>query len=86
MYDLPHLTPRDVLLDILSYFLKNNVFSFNGEFFKQKYGVAMGTKLAPALVTIYLTLLEESFLKTAPLSHSLYLRYIDNLFFSLVAW
>ena len=57
-----------------------NVFSFNGDFFKQKYGVAMGTKLAPALATIYLALLEESFLETSPLSPSLYLRYIDDIF------
>ena len=42
------------------------MFSFKREFFKQKYGVAMGTKLAPAVATIYLALLEESFLKTAP--------------------
>ena len=31
MYNLPHLPPIHVFLDILSYVLKNNVFSFNGE-------------------------------------------------------
>ena len=66
MYNLPHLPPSDVFLDILLYVFKNNMFSFNRGFFKQKYGVAMGTKLAPALATIYLALLKESFLKTAP--------------------
>ena len=31
--------------------------------FKKKYAVAMGTKLSPALATIYFALLEEAFLK-----------------------
>ena len=86
IYDLPHLPPSDVFLDSLSYVLKNNVFSFNRKSFKQKYGVAMGTKLAPALGTIYLALLQKSFPKTASLSPCLYLRYIDDTFFNLVAW
>ena len=40
----------------------------------------MGTKLAPALATIYLALLEEAYLETAPLTPHLYLRYIDDIF------
>lgn len=40
----------------------------------------MGTKLAPALATIYLAQLEEAYLNTAPFSPLLYLRYIDDIF------
>ena len=81
-YDLPHLPPVDVFLEILSFVLKNNIFSFNGEMYHQLYGVAMGTKLAPALATIYLALLEEAYLNTTPTPPFLYLRYIDDILWS----
>ena len=72
----------DVFLDILAFVLKNNVFSFNGEMYRQLHGVAMGTKLAPTLATIHLTLLEEAYmyLKSAPFVLHLYLRYINDVF------
>ena len=42
------------LLDLLKYVLKTNVFKFNDLIFTQVCGIAMGTKLAPALATIYI--------------------------------
>ena len=70
----------DVFLEILAFVRKNNVFSFNGEMYRQLYGMAMGTKLAPALATIYLAFLEEAYLDSAPFVPHLYLRYIDDVF------
>ena len=40
----------------------------------------MGTKLAPALATIYIGHLEESFLAGRKLKPELWLRYIDDVF------
>ena len=57
----------DVFLEILAFVPKNTVFSFNSEMYRQLYGVAMGTKLAPTLATIYLALLEEACHNAAPL-------------------
>ena len=42
------------LLDLLKYVLKNNAFKFNDLIFTQVCGIAMGTKLASALATIYI--------------------------------
>ena len=49
------------LLDLLKYVLKNNVFKFDNLIFTQTCGLAMGTKLAPALATIYIRHMKESF-------------------------
>ena len=58
--------PQKVLaLDLLKYVLKNNVFKFGD--FAQLHGVTMGTKLAPALATIYIDDLEEQFLESRAL-------------------
>ena len=48
-----HHPMKVFLLGLLKYVLKNNVFQFDGRYYSQLCGVAMGTKLAPALATIY---------------------------------
>ena len=60
--------------------LKNNVFKFNEHIFTQLHGIAMGTKLAPALASIYIGDLEESFLSSCKLQPTLWVRYIDDVF------
>ena len=51
------------ILDLLKYVLKKNVLKFGDQVFTQLHDVAMGTKLAPALATMYIGDLEESLLK-----------------------
>ena len=68
------------LLDLLKYVLKNNVFKFGEHHFTQLHGIAMGTKLAPALATIYIGDLEESFIQEHTLKPDLWVRYIDDVF------
>ena len=68
------------VLDLLKYVLKNNVFKFGNQVFAQLHGVAMGTKLAPALATIYIGDLEEQFLESRVLKPELWVRYIDDVF------
>ena len=68
------------LLDLLKFVLKNNVFKFGDQVFAQLHGVAMGTKLAPALATIYIGDLEELFIESRTLKPDLWVRYIDDVF------
>ena len=68
------------LLNLLEYVLDNNVFQFNDEIFSQLYGIAMGTKLAPALATIYIGDLEENFIQSREDKPLLWVRYIDDVF------
>ena len=60
--------------------LKNNVFQFDNLTFTQLCGIAMGTKLASALASIYIGNLEESFLDSQSKKLILWRRYIDDVF------
>lgn len=63
--DIPHCPPLSILISLLSFVLNNNIFTFNQEIFLQTYGVAMGMKLAPALATLFLHLLEDSYISNS---------------------
>lgn len=69
-----------LLLDLLKFVLGNNVFQFDGRFFRQTCGIAMGTPLAPALATIVIADLEERYLLESTLTPTTWLRYIDDIF------
>ena len=68
------------LLDLLRFVLGNNVFEFDGRFFRQTCGIAMGTPLAPALATVVIADLEERYLSESALKPATWLRYIDDVF------
>ena len=64
--------------ELLKLVFENNVFEFNGYFFKQISGIAMGAKCAPSIANFYLSILEEKFLTIhRPL---FYYRFIDDIF------
>ena len=71
------------LLDLLKFVLYNNTFRFDGKYFRQICGIAMGTKLAPALATIVVADLEEQYLRTSPCKPLVWWRYIDDV---LAVW
>lgn len=45
---------KELLLEATDLVLKNNVFTFNGKYFHQVKGTAMGTKMAPTYATLCL--------------------------------
>ena len=62
---------------------KGTVFFFNGSYYKQRDGVAMGSPLGPALANAFLAhhetvWLEECLLAFAPI---FFARYVDDIFF-----
>ena len=69
----------DVILDILSFILRNNSFHYENRFFRQIRGLAMGSKLSPTVAILVMDHLERSslFLRTVgnPLA---FLRFIDD--------
>ena len=63
--------------DLLKCVFDNNYFIFKNQFRRQRRGVAMGLKCAPAIANIYLTILEKIFLTIhKPL---LYKRFVDDI-------
>ena len=71
--------PIDSIMEILSYLLRNNSFHFDGAFFNQVRGLAMGSKISPTLAILVMDHFERSTLFQRTLSHPIsYLRYIDD--------
>ena len=52
------------LLQLIEMVLKMNTFHFNGRYFSQKQGVAMGTKMGHSVACIFMGYLEELLLLT----------------------
>ena len=76
----PQHPPAETLRQLLELVLKLNVFEFNGKHYLQKFGTAMGSKLAPAYANTFMGQLEKSILDNSPLKPLYYKRYIDDIF------
>ena len=67
---LPH---NSYIIELLELVLTNNHFEleFNGEFYHQLSGTAMGTKLAPSYANLFITKFEDKYVYTYPLQPQL---------------
>ena len=67
---------------LLTLSTKGNVFYFNGTYYRQRDGVAMGSPLGPALANAFLCHHEADWLDDCPLSFApvFYARYVDDIF------
>ena len=57
--DLDERFLKDFIIEALSFILENNTFQFNDEFFRQRKGTAMGTKVAPTYAALTIGFLEQ---------------------------
>ena len=76
----PQHPPAETLRHLLELVLKLNVFEFNGKYYLQKFGTAMGSKLAPAYANTFMGQLEKDIIDTSPLKPTYYRRFIDDVF------
>ena len=67
---------------LLTLSTKGSVFYFDGMYYRQKDGVAMGSPLGPALANAFLCHHEELWLEECPLAFApvFYARYVDDIF------
>ena len=80
LHDPPQL-PRSVLNDSLQFATKKSHFLFDGQFYDQIDGVAMGLPLGPLLANIFMSaLFKEKWLTKSRFCPSLWFRYVDDTF------
>ena len=76
----PPTLPRTVLKDLLEFATKKSHFIFDGQYYDQIYGVAMGSPLGPVLANIFVCHFEESWLTNNQFRPSIWFRYVDDTF------
>ena len=69
----------DIIL-LLEFCLKNTYFSFQGQFFEQVEGAAMGSPVSLIIANLYMEYLEQKVLSIAPHSPRFWCRYVDDTF------
>ena len=69
----------DIIL-LLEFCLKNTYSSFQGQFYEQVEGAAMGSPVSPIVANLYMEYLEQKALSSAPHPPRFWCRYVDDTF------
>ena len=74
--------PIDEFCNLIRLCVDATIFTFDGEFFQQKFGVAMGSPLSPILANICMEFIEKNFIASLPdnIKPLLWVRYVDDVF------
>jgi hypothetical protein len=71
----------DTLVKLAEVVLTSNHFTFDGQYYTQTSGTAMGTKFAPSYAIIFMGAFEQHLLQTWPDKPLCWYRFIDDIFF-----
>ena len=70
----------EALGELANLVLTNNVFEFNGKFYLQTQGTAMGTKMPPSYANIFMGKIEQQLRQIGGENIFLWKRFIDDIF------
>ena len=76
----PQHPPAETVKKLLELVLKLNVFEFNNKYYLQKFGTAMGSKLASAYANVFIGDIEVKILANSRLKPTHYHQFINNIF------
>ncbi|XP_072041441.1 uncharacterized protein [Amphiura filiformis] len=74
----------DQIVELVSICLNTTYFSYQGKFYKQQHGVAMGSPVSPIVVNLCMESFEQQALQSYPgVKPRLWLRFVDDTFVSI---
>jgi hypothetical protein len=73
--------PTEAIIRLAELVLNCNHFTFNGRYYTQTSGTAMGTRFAPNYAIVFMDEFERGLLEAADLKPTCWFRYIDDIFF-----
>ena len=76
----PH-PPLEIVSFLMKTILERNCFQFNGRFYLQTTGTAMGTAMAPSYANLFMGELERKLLMSSQYQPHAWYRFIDDIFF-----
>ena len=79
---LPQRTSMSIqqIVTLLEFCLKNTYFLFQGKFYEQVQGAAMGSPISPLIANLFMEEFEVKALSSCPHPLSLWLRFVDDIF------
>ena len=72
--------PAEEICTLTELCLRSTYFEFQGRFFEQMDGAAMGSPLSPVVANLFMEAFESRALEQAPLLPSMWVRYVDDTF------
>ena len=70
--------PMEDIIHLLSFCLKTTQFAYNGTYYKQVFGTAMGSPVSAVIANMVMEDVEQRALATSPVKPFFWKRYVDD--------
>ena len=74
------LLTKERIIEMLRMCLKSTYFCYDGDYYEQKEGAAMGSPVSAIVANLYMEFFEKLAIETSPVKPTLWKRFVDDIF------